>query len=107
MGSLLWWEPANVPLQGLIWFGLLGIPLTAANIVGFALLAVLLLEGAGYWLAKLRQVTVVASPLPVARFFAVARVVDVPWLVAGLLFSGVGASGASQATRGVRESPGH
>jgi hypothetical protein len=32
---------SNVPLQAAVWFGIVGLPMTAANMVGFGLFAVL------------------------------------------------------------------
>jgi hypothetical protein len=84
--SLAWLELFNVPLQGAVWFGVVGLPMTAPNMMGFALFAVLLAVGAGYWLAKLRQISNPVAPLPGARVFAVARRVSVPLLAAGMLF---------------------
>lgn len=84
--SLALLELGNIPLQAVIWFGVVDFPGTAANVVGFALFAVLLIEGAGYWLTKLRRLALPRSPLP--GVFVVARVANVPVLVAGLLFVG-------------------
>jgi hypothetical protein len=38
-------ELANIPLQFVIWFRIIDLPVTAPNIVGFALFAILLVEG--------------------------------------------------------------
>ncbi|MER5323898.1 hypothetical protein [Streptosporangium roseum] len=84
--SLAWLELLNIPLQAVIWFGKVGFPVTAANSVGFALFALLLLEGAGYWAAKLRQIATRNRSLPGAGAFVVARRGNVAVLVAGLLF---------------------
>jgi hypothetical protein len=92
--SLLAWELTNIPLQAAIWFGVAGFPVTPANVVGFALFALLLLEGAGYWAAKLRQLAAPGSRLPGAGAFAVARVANVPLLGAGLLFVAFAEPGA-------------
>jgi hypothetical protein len=70
-----------------LWFGAVGLPVTVANLVGFTLFALLLVEGAGYWLAKLRQLTVPGTALPGARGFAIARVANLPVLTGGLLFT--------------------
>jgi len=80
--SLAILELLNIPLQAAIWFGVIGFPVTPANGIGFALFALLLLEGAGYWLAKLRQTT--TSRLPGHRAFRIARVVNVPLLLGGV-----------------------
>ncbi|MFC4015895.1 hypothetical protein ACFOY2_52400 [Nonomuraea purpurea] len=72
----------------MVWFGVLGFPVTAANSVGFALFALLLLEGAGYWFVKLRQIATRTRSLRGAGAFVVARRGNVAVLVAGLLFIG-------------------
>ncbi|GLX01906.1 hypothetical protein Misp02_59920 [Microtetraspora sp. NBRC 16547] len=76
-------EMGNIPFQALVWFGLVGLPVTTANFVGFALVAVLLTQGALYWAAKLRQLRK-PGVLPGAQAFLIARVTDVPLLVTGL-----------------------
>ncbi|WP_058043760.1 hypothetical protein [Streptomyces roseifaciens] len=86
--SLALLELLNIPLQAVIWFGVTGFPVTPANVVGFALFALLLVQGAGYWLAKLRQLMVAGAPLPGARAFTSVRVLNVPVLIAGVLFTG-------------------
>lgn len=48
-------EVANIPLQAFLWFGLTGLPATWPNLTGFTLFAVLLIQGAAYWAAKLGQ----------------------------------------------------
>jgi Ca2+/Na+ antiporter len=75
---------AEHPLQFLIWFRLLDFPATPANLVGFGLFAILLVEGASYWIAKFRQPA--GAPLPAAGVFAAARRGNVVLLAAGLLF---------------------
>ncbi|MFI6515288.1 hypothetical protein ACIBF1_06955 [Spirillospora sp. NPDC050679] len=81
-------ELLNVPLQAVIWFGLGGVPVTAVNVVGFTLFALLLLEGAGYWAAKLQQVTQPGLRLRGVGAFAMARRGNLVLLAAGLLFAG-------------------
>lgn len=95
-------ELLNVPLQAVIWFGVVGVPVTVINVVGFALLALLLVEGAGYWAAKLRQVTRPGSRLHGAGAFAVARRVNPVLLAGGLLLTGW----AGAAVPGTRTWPG-
>lgn len=82
------WELVNVPLQAGIWFAVAGLPATVANLVGFGLLAALLVQGAGYWLAKLRQLRLRRGGLPGIEYFQVLRVVNVPLLVAGVVVTG-------------------
>ncbi|NVI90597.1 hypothetical protein [Actinomadura sp. BRA 177] len=83
--SLAWLELFNVPLQAAVWFGVVGLPMTAANMVGFTMFAVLLVVGAGYWLAKLRQISGPGVSLPGAGVFAVTRVTVAPLLAVGVL----------------------
>src|SRR6478752_2894316 len=85
--SLVWLESLNIPLQAVVWFGVVGFPVTAGNSVGFALFALLLLEGAGYWSAKLRQIATRDRSLPGAGVFMVARRGNVAVLAAGLPFT--------------------
>lgn len=86
--SLAVLELLNIPLQAVIWFGWVGFPPTAANLVGFALFALLLLEGAAYWSAKLHQLAVRGRFLPGGEGFVLARGLNVAVLAAGLLFVG-------------------
>jgi hypothetical protein len=86
--SLAVLELVNIPLQGWVWFGLAGLPATAANLVGFGLLALLLIEGAAYWLAKLHQISVRRGHLPAVAAFRAARVVNPLLLAAGLVATG-------------------
>ncbi|MFC9970669.1 hypothetical protein ACFVH6_07175 [Spirillospora sp. NPDC127200] len=81
-------ELLNIPLQVVVWFGVIGFPMTAPNVVGFALFAVLLAQGAGYWWAKLRQFSTRGAALPGAGAFAVAGPANVALLAGGLLFIG-------------------
>jgi hypothetical protein len=83
--SLAWLELFNVPFQAVIWFAVLGFPVTVANMVGFTMFALLLVVGAGYWLAKLRQISGPGVSLPGAGVFAVARIVLAPLLAVGVL----------------------
>lgn len=73
-------ELANIPLQAVIWFRWIGLPVTWTNLAGFALIALMLVQGAAYWFAKVRQV---GASLPGIRWFLLARRVDVPILAAG------------------------
>ncbi len=89
--SLAALELVNVPLQAWVWFGLIGLPVRAPNGVGFALFALLLVEGAGYWAAKLRQLRRQARALPAERVFRAARGVNPVLLAAGLAVTGYAA----------------
>ncbi|WP_411109929.1 hypothetical protein [Streptomyces sp. c-19] len=83
--SLAVGELVNVPLQAAVWFGVVGVPVTAANILGFALVTLLLLEGAAYWTVKLRALSAGgAAPLPGASVFAAARVANLVLLGLGV-----------------------
>lgn len=83
--SLATLELLNIPLQYFLWFHLVGLPATTPNLAGYALFAVLLLQGAAYWFLKLRQDP--RSPLPGKRWFAHARRWNVPLLTAGVLYT--------------------
>ena len=85
--SLALLELFNVPFQAAVWFGMVGLPVTAANAVGFGLCAFLLLEGAAYWWAKLRRLDAPGTALPGIRIFRLLRVLNVPVLAAGVLFA--------------------
>lgn len=85
--SLATLELLNIPLQAWVWFGVIGFPVTAANVVGFALVALLLLEGAGYWIAKRRQFTSRLATVPGIRYFAVARTANPVLLTVGTGFA--------------------
>ncbi|SDD76770.1 hypothetical protein SAMN05216270_107140 [Glycomyces harbinensis] len=81
-------ELINVPLQAAVWFGVLGLPPSPANLAGFAAFALLLAQGASYWIAKLRQLGSGASALPGATAFALALRADPPVLFAVVMFTG-------------------
>ncbi|GAB7040692.1 MULTISPECIES: hypothetical protein [Catenuloplanes] len=80
--SLALLELVNIPLWAWVTFGVLDVAGTVPNLVGFALFALLLVQGAAYWLAKLRQT---GRTVPGLRFFRAARLVNPALLVAGLL----------------------
>jgi hypothetical protein len=90
--SLAALELMNIPLQGWVWFGLVGLPTTTTNLVGFGLLALLLIEGAAYWVAKRHQVSVRRRHLPGLAAFRVARIVNPLLLAAGLVATGQAAA---------------
>jgi hypothetical protein len=81
-------ELANIPIQSVVWFGLIGTPFTVANLVGFGLFVLLLVQGAAYWAGKWRQMRTRARHLAGDRAFRVARAVDPVLLAAGLLVTG-------------------
>jgi hypothetical protein len=86
--SLATLELVNIPLQAWIWFGLVDLPVTVVNVAGFSVFALLLVEGAGYWAAKLHQVRGHARGLPGEQAFRVALVVNPVVLAAGLAVTG-------------------
>ena len=86
--SLAALELTNIPLQGVVWFGLVGLPASTPNLVGFGLFALLLIEGAAYWMAKLRQITVRRRHIPAVAAFRTARIVNPLLLAAGLVATG-------------------
>ena len=71
--SLAVLELLNIPLQAWLWFGVIDLPVTAANTAGFAAFALLLMVGATYWALKLWQLRRRRSRLPGRRTFTVAR----------------------------------
>lgn len=91
LGSLSALEIINVPLQGFIWFGVLGLPLTAPNLLGFSLVALLLVEGAGYWFAKRVQVRRGRRRVPAIAAFRVARLANLFFLGLGLAITATAA----------------
>jgi hypothetical protein len=67
-------ELVNIPLFAVVLFLLLGVPASPANLVGFALLALLLVEGSAYWWAKVRQLrTRARRPAGMALFRVLRR----------------------------------
>lgn len=86
--SLALLELFNIPLQAAIWFGVLGLPLSSANLAGYAAFALLLVQGAAYWIAKLRELTSGAPALPGAGAFAVMSRANPAVLFAVVLFTG-------------------
>ena len=86
--SLATMEFVNIPLQAGLWFGLAHLPVTVVNLVGFSLFALLLVEGGGYWAAKLYQLRCHARGLPGERAFRAAVTVNAILLAAGLAVTG-------------------
>jgi hypothetical protein len=72
--SLALGELVSTIVFGVVLFGVVGVRPTPANIAGFAALAVLLITGAAYWLAKRRQIVTRARDLPGLASFRVLRV---------------------------------
>lgn len=67
-------ELTNVALIGVVVFAVLNAPATWPNVVGFLLVAVHLVVGAAYWLAKLRQLRSGAARPPGIGVFRWCRV---------------------------------
>lgn len=65
-------------------FNVIGLPLTAANLAGFAVFALLLLEGAAYWMLKLRQLRTRVPRLPGVAVYRALRVINVGLIVGAL-----------------------
>lgn len=81
--SLAVLELVNVPLFALVLFRLLGVPATPANLVGFGLFALLLVQGSAYWWLKVRQLRA-RAPRPAGMpLFRVLKPVNVLLLLAG------------------------
>ncbi|MEH1125288.1 hypothetical protein [Micromonospora sp. CPCC 206061] len=89
--SLAAMELVNIPLQGVVWFGLAGLPATLPNLVGFGLFAALLIEGAAYWAAKLHQLRR-RRRLPGLSAFRAARAINPPFLATGVVITGYAAA---------------
>ncbi|MBC6466207.1 hypothetical protein HKK74_11950 [Actinomadura alba] len=86
-------EVANIPLQAWIWFGLIGLPASAPNLVGFTLFAVLLVQGAGFWAAKLSQVGAPGRRFPPGlRILSITRVTNPLLLATGVAYTVVAAA---------------
>jgi hypothetical protein len=86
--SLVTMELVNIPLQAGLWFGLVGLPVTGPNLLGFGAFALLLVQGAGYWAAKLHQRRGPGRGLPGERAFRAALAVDPVLLAAALVVTG-------------------
>ncbi|GID27406.1 hypothetical protein [Paractinoplanes brasiliensis] len=89
--SLAALELLNIPLQAVVWFGAIGLPPSWPNMVGFALFALLLLQGAAYWRAKLRALSPPQRALPWRPFFLAARATNPILLLAGIALTGYAA----------------
>ncbi|MGH3648009.1 MAG: hypothetical protein ACRDTM_12640 [Micromonosporaceae bacterium] len=87
-------EVVNIPFQATVWFGIVGLPTTLPNLAGFCLFAVLLVEGAGYWLAKLYQLRTREPALPGVSIFCAARVVNPVLLAIGVSVTGYAVANA-------------
>lgn len=90
--SLAVLELVNIPLQGGVWFGLVGLPATVPNLVGFGAFALLLLQGGAYWIAKLHQIRVRRPHIAGVAAFRAARIVNPLLLAAGLVVTGFAAA---------------
>lgn len=84
-------ELVNIPLWAVVFFQALDFPLTTANLAGFAVFTLLLLEGAAYWALKIRQWRSRAPRLPGAAIFRVLRIVNVGLILAALAVAGTAA----------------
>lgn len=100
--SLAAGELVNIPLQAGLWFGVVGLPATLPNLMGYAIFVALLIEGACYWLAKLRQLGTGSGNVPAARIFSTIRAVNVPLLAIGVVV----AAYAAIAEPGIESLPG-
>lgn len=75
--SLAVGEALNIPLQAAIWFGWIGLPVSAANAAGYGAFALLLGEGTAYWVAKRVQVSQGRPDLPGVGGFRLASKANV------------------------------
>lgn len=89
--SLATLELLNIPLQAVVWFGVIGLPPSWPNLLGFALFALLLLQGAAYWWAKLRDLSSPGRTLPWRSLFVAARATNPFLLLAGIAVTGYAA----------------
>jgi hypothetical protein len=78
-------EAFNAGWLALLIFGVAGAPLSVANLVGYGVLAVLLLEAAAYWTLKHRQLRSHARCPPGLAGFRVLRPANVSLLAAALV----------------------
>ena len=85
MARLALLELVNVGLLAWVFFGAFDVPATAPNLVGYGLMALVLLEGAGYWAAKHRQVRTGAASPPAITTFRRLRRINVVALAAGAI----------------------
>ncbi|MFC0624970.1 multidrug transporter [Kribbella deserti] len=82
-------EFVNIPLLSYVFIAVLGMPVTAANLIGLVLVAVILAEGGTYWWLKVRQLSA-ATPLPAGmRAYRVLLKANLALLVAGAIALGV------------------
>lgn len=84
MRNLAILEFVNISLWAVAWFGVLGFPLSVANLAGFAAFAALLVQGGAYWSLKIRQLRSHSPRLPGIAVFRVLRVANLPLLAAAL-----------------------
>jgi hypothetical protein len=89
--SLAYGELVNIPLHAVVWIALLDAPVTLANVAGYLVFSLLLIEGAGYWLAKLHQTNTRQRELPGIRIFRLLRVANLPLLAVGVAIAAYGA----------------
>lgn len=83
-------EFVNVPLIAVVVAGVLGMPLTAANLTGLALVLAVLVEGGAYWWLKLGQLTAGSpSPAGIGVYRHLARA-NVALLAGGAVIVGAG-----------------
>ncbi|MFI5839814.1 hypothetical protein ACIA8K_08875 [Catenuloplanes sp. NPDC051500] len=82
-------ELVNIPLFGWVFLVLPDRAATVPDLVGFAMFALLLVQGAAYWTAKLRQT---GRTLPGRAFFRAARLINPALLVVALAFTVIAGS---------------
>lgn len=82
--------------------GLVGLPAAPANLIGFTLFALLLVQGAAYWIVKLHQLSVGRGHLPAVGAFRAARIINPVLLAGGLVAIGL----AAATNPGLRSWPG-
>jgi hypothetical protein len=81
-------ELVNVALIAWAVFWALGLPVTVPNVLGYGLMAAHLVVGAGYWLAKVRQLRDGRPRPPMLGLFRWLRVAGLGALSVGLVVIG-------------------
>lgn len=79
----------NIPLQAVIWFSVIDLPVSGANLIGYTLFSALLAQGGLYWLLKARQLADGRARLGGERVYRTLRRINVIALGGGLAIAGV------------------
>lgn len=82
-------ELVNIPLQAVIWFLHIDLPVSAVNLMGYTLLSALLAQGGLYWLLKARQLADGRARPGGETVYRTLRRINVTALGGGLAFAGI------------------